>query len=198
MRHIAIDFCQYIKKVINDQKSSSFDVKSLTNRYTAEISSTVVFGIKANSFEEDDPAVMAVSTDLVPFAEGILTYFKRIYFLPFLTKFWKTRLSGMVVQNFFEKLSVDVLKMRQNEGTVRNDYVDHVLQLMKKKGLSEKEMTGDFLNQFLDAFETTSVFLTYVLYEVRIKEYKLREMLIKSIDNRLPVIKTFKRDSERK
>lgn len=76
-------------------------------------------------------------------------------------------MSGILVEKFFEKVSVDVLRQRQMEGTVRNDYVDLVLNLMKKKGLKEKEMTGDFINLFLDAFETTSVFMTYLLYEVR-------------------------------
>lgn len=169
MHDIALDFCQYIKKITKHQKSSCFDVKSLTIRYTAEVSSSIVFGLKANSFEEDEPAIMAVSCNLIPFAEDILAYFRRIYLFPFWRKFRKTRLSGVDTQSFFEGLSVDALKLRQNHGTVRNDYVDHLLQLMKKKGLSEKEMTGDFLNQFLDAFETTSAFLTYVLYEVRLQ-----------------------------
>lgn len=166
-----MDFCQYIKKAIKHEKSCSFDIKPLVTRYTAEISSSIVYGVKANSFEEADPAILAVSTNLIPFAERVLSYFKRIYLLSFLTNFSKTRISGTVVESFFEKLSVDVLKLRQKDGTVRNDYVDHVLQLMKKKGLSEKEMTGDFINLFLDAFETTSVFMTYVLYEVRIGVY---------------------------
>ncbi|XP_063704861.1 probable cytochrome P450 28d1 [Culicoides brevitarsis] len=160
---IGDSFCDYIKK--SSSKSISFDVKSLAIRYTAEISSSIVFGIKANSFEETDPPIMVVSTDLIPFADKILRYFQLIYSFPVLLRFWKFRLSGMTVQNFFENLTVDVLKMRAN-AEPRNDYVDHVMQLMRKKGLSEKDMAGDFINQFLDAFETTSVFLTYVLYEI--------------------------------
>lgn len=167
MRDIALEFCQYIKRAIKYEKSCIFDMKPLATRYTAEISSSIVFGVKANSFSEADPAILSVATNLIPFAERIISYFRRISFLPFLSTFTKIRISGVDVESFFEKLSVDVLKLRQKDGNARNDYVNHVLELMKKKGMSEKEMTGDFVNLFLDAFETTSVFLTYVLYEVR-------------------------------
>uniref|UniRef100_A0A336LWG8 CSON002172 protein n=1 Tax=Culicoides sonorensis TaxID=179676 RepID=A0A336LWG8_CULSO len=168
IHQIAQDFCKYIKTQSKSQNSSTFEVKSISIRYTAEIASSVVFGVQGNSFTEDDPAILSVSSNLIPFsvAEQILNYFKRIYLLPFLARFTKTRISIKSVEAFYEKLTIDVLRQRQNDGTVRNDYVDHMLQLMKKKGLNEVDMTGDFINLFLDTFETTSIFMSNVLFEI--------------------------------
>lgn len=132
------------------------------------MAANIVFSAEANSFKEKNPIFYHFSTNLLS-PDVITSFIQKTFLFP---EFWnlifKTRYSSLETQQFFESITIDSLNQRMADGMQRGDYVDHLLTVMRKRNRQPVEMAGDAINFYIDTFETSSVFMTYVLYFVSV------------------------------
>ncbi|KAL1396483.1 hypothetical protein pipiens_001043 [Culex pipiens pipiens] len=87
------------------------------------------------------------------------------------------------VEKFFTNLMSEALKHREQKGIKRVDYLEHLISLRNKKNISELDMAAHGVTFFIDGFETSSIAMAFVLYEVARNpdvQKQLREELLKA------------------
>ncbi|XP_037035085.1 probable cytochrome P450 28a5 isoform X2 [Bradysia coprophila] len=94
-------------------------------------------------------------------------FIAKIYRMPFVTK---------GTQDFFTKLKEDAIRLREEQKIERNDYLNYLLQLKKKKNLPDIDVVAHTTTFLLYGFETSSITISHMLYYLAAN---------KSVQNRL-------------
>lgn len=127
---------------------------------------------------------MGISLFEVPLK--MIVYFTVVQVFPFVMKFYRMNLIPKTVENFFTQLMNDAIKMRENSGIERDDYLGYLLQLRKKKNLTPIDMAAHTLTFFLDGYETSSTVIANMLYQLAANDEcqkRLRAEINDSIKN---------------
>lgn len=93
-----------------------------------------------------------------------MAYFIATAILPFIKWFYKMPLITKKSSNFFIKLTNDAVAMRRKSNLHRDDFLNYLLELKKRKNIDEIDLTAHTVTFFLDGFETSSVVIAYALY----------------------------------
>jgi cytochrome P450 len=112
-------------------------------------------------------------------------YVIALAFVPKLKDFYKMRMVSPEVEQFFTKLMNDAMDLRKKSNSDKTDFLEFLVQLKEKKNLSSLDMAAHSVTFFLDGFETSSVFISYVFYELSLNKTiqdRLREE-IKSVES---------------
>lgn len=86
-------------------------------------------------------------------------------FLPFFC-FWKTGITYKEVITFFTDLAVQATKIRLQDGSNQRDFLDYLKNLKVKANLNDGALAGHFMSIFWDGYETSSIAMSFVLYEL--------------------------------
>lgn len=70
------------------------------------------------------------------------------------------------VEQFFQNLLNDAIKMRKESNIEREDFLSYLLDLKEKKNLSKMDMAAHTITFFLDGFETSTAVISYALYHL--------------------------------
>lgn len=70
------------------------------------------------------------------------------------------------IENFFTKLMNDAIKLRVESKVERDDYLNYLLELQKKKKLQPIDMAAHTLTFFVDGYETSSGVISHVLHHL--------------------------------
>lgn len=70
------------------------------------------------------------------------------------------------IENFFTKLMNDAIKLRIDSKVERDDYLNYLLELQKKKSLQPIDMAAHTLTFFVDGYETSSGVISHVLHHL--------------------------------
>lgn len=100
-------------------------------------------------------------------------------------KVFKVKMVSKEVEVFFTNLIFQAIELREKNKVKRNDYLAYLIEMSKKKQLSELDIaahgvtffignlpvSSDFFSQiyfdiFLDGFDTSSIAMANALYEV--------------------------------
>lgn len=160
------DVSRRLAEFINNDISEPFEAKDLASKFTTETVSTCIFGIEANAFAKDESELRKMSKRMFNHsASTIIKVMLRVVFPP-LKYFMKVKLVDDDVNAFFLDLLAQSLDYRARHKVVREDYLDYLIQLQKKKGLSNMDLAGHSITFFTDGMETSSILIAHVLYEV--------------------------------
>lgn len=181
--------CQLLKDYLSvkmgDKESLELDSKLLFSRYTNAVSTRNVFSIEANSFKEDYSGtyleVMKKNMDpslVKSFLMNILL------FLPFLNKYINTSFVTPAMDAYFRKIVKDLEETRKHEenGAARNDVFQMMLDLHRAGKISYEEALGHAFSFSLESFETSSLILSFVAYELG-KHEEIQEKLRHEVEN---------------
>jgi len=83
---------------------------------------------------------------------------------PFIQKIYRMPFVSKRVESFFVQLMADAIKLREEQKIERDDYLNYLLQLRKKKNLPDIDMVAHTITFFLDGFETSSIVIAHMLY----------------------------------
>ncbi|XP_053671436.1 probable cytochrome P450 28a5 [Anopheles nili] len=87
-------------------------------------------------------------------------------FFPSVKKFYKFNFIPKDAEQFFIRIMQDAIRYRKENNIVRTDYLDHLLQLQDRKQITDIDIAGHGVSFFADGFETSSIVLTYCLYDL--------------------------------
>lgn len=110
-----------------------------------------------------------------------MAYFIATSLLPCIKWFYKMPLITKKSSNFFTKLTNDAVAIRGQSNVQRDDFLNYLLELKKRKNISEIDLTAHTVTFFLDGFETSSIVIAYALYYLSLYkdiQNKLREEIL--------------------
>lgn len=70
------------------------------------------------------------------------------------------------IETFFVDLIEQALKYREDNKIQREDFLDYLMQLKKKKGIESMDMTSHSITFFTDGFDTSAIAMAHALFEV--------------------------------
>nr|XP_029718734.1 uncharacterized protein LOC109429227 [Aedes albopictus] len=160
------EVCDRMTAYVKKQNSSALDTKELMAKYTTDVVSNCVFAIDAQSFSKDKPEIREMGRRIMDFNFAAQLILMVTTFLPSIKNFYKFSFVPKEVEHFFIRIMQDAIRHRKDNNIVRNDYLDHLLSLQEKKQISEIDMAGHGVSFFADGFETSSLVMTYCLYDL--------------------------------
>lgn len=86
---------------------------------------------------------------------------------PSLFKLFRIGFVPKDTETFFRDLMRQAIEHRKNNNINSQDYLDFLLQMQKKKSLSDLEVAANGITFFLDGLETSAIGMAHVLFEVR-------------------------------
>ncbi|KAF5289838.1 hypothetical protein FQR65_LT11724 [Abscondita terminalis] len=164
------------------------NIKTLCEKYTMDVVALSVLGLEANSFKSVDNDYLTNIKKII--APGYLMAIKLTILLviPALAKIFKLKLStshSVYKRNIIK----NALNYRQQNGIIRNDFLQTMQELQQKLGkdeFSDNHITAHTLSFFIDGYETSSIVLTFLLYEIGANiehQNKLREEIENALKN---------------
>jgi len=138
----------------------------LAAKYTTDVVSNCIFGLDAGSFTKEKPEIREMGRNIMKISFWTFLYFYFLSIFPFFLNYFKTSFVSKKVEVFFTNLLRDSIDHRQKNKVERADFLNYLLQLRDRKGISEVEMAAHTVSFFLDGFETSSVAMAYCLYEL--------------------------------
>lgn len=168
-------------KYIKQKGTSALDTRELTAKFTTDVVSSCIFDTDAESFTNERAEIREMGRKLL---DNSFMFFITAVFIgvmPNLAKLLKVGLIPKQVEKFFTNLMTQAVKHREANGIKRVDYLEHLISLRKKKDISELDMAAHGVTFFIDGFETSSIAMAFILYELaRNKniQKRLREELL--------------------
>lgn len=130
--------CQEGISFIKNKIDHEQEARCLMGKFVTKIAADVGFGLKTNTFNEEETAndefVKYSSQFIKPTFTAVLRILISLSF-PKLTRLLKLKIMDEKVNNFFLKTSKDVIKYREETGTRRNDFLQIMIDERKKEQL---------------------------------------------------------------
>lgn len=183
------EILKHLKKYITDeyQKDSKapFELRDLSARYTTDVVSSCAFNADAQSFAKENPEIRAMGKKFVQALSSFgLTQFLLTSLFPGIQNLLGLRIMDKESEDFFLNLMFQAIKLRDSSNIQRDDYLSFLIELRKKKSITDIEMAAHGITLFMDGFETSSVGIAHILYEVKTSHLCISYVYNFSIDCR--------------
>ncbi|XP_067006558.2 cytochrome P450 6k1 [Anabrus simplex] len=184
MAAVCKDLVEYLEKEAPKGRPDGLETRELAAKFTTDVVATCAFGIAGNSLKDPNAELRNMGRDMM--AAGLINHIKftLITILPTLAKIVKVKFMNEEVSNFFRRMIKEAVTYREENKIFRNDYLDMLVQI-KNKGrvdddassiiiggvkmeYTDEEIAAYALTFFLDGFETSSVTLSFTLYELAV------------------------------
>lgn len=120
------------RRVTDRGEELHVDVKEMFGKYTMDVIASTAFGIKVNSFENEQNEFIVNGNKLMNannFKQAIKIVFS--YLLPRLAKLFKIEVFDTDVNNFFKSMVTETMSERQKNNIVRPDMINLLMQMRK-------------------------------------------------------------------
>ncbi|XP_032682976.1 cytochrome P450 9e2-like [Odontomachus brunneus] len=166
------EFSEYLAD--HPEECSSIDTKEIFRRYTTDVIATSAFGISVNSMKDRDNEFFTRGVASTKFSSfSFLLKFMLYRTIPRLTKALGIDFFPPATSQFFKRIVAETIKVREEQGIVRPDMIQLLMQARSKEGPSVQEMTlDDIVSQafifFIAGFETSSQLMCFVGHELAV------------------------------
>ncbi|XP_023174912.2 probable cytochrome P450 28a5 [Drosophila hydei] len=159
---------EWLRKQIRLAPPEGIDAKDLSLRFTTEMVTDCVLGLKAESFSDKPSPIMGYIKELFTQPWTFIIYFVLVSTLPALRNIFKMRFVPLRIESFFVNLMQTAIDARRQQLAAgkqfeRVDFLDYILQLGNKKNLDTRHLTAHTMTFLLDGFETTATVLSHLL-----------------------------------
>ena len=143
------------------------EARELCAKFTTDVVSNAIFGVDAESFTKDKAEIREMGRKLMAPSGLLILKMFLVAGIPILKKVLSMRFIKEDIEKFFIDLMKQALQYRKDNNVQREDFLDFLIQLRKKKGIQEIEMAAHTISFFTDGFNFSSVAIANVFYEVR-------------------------------
>ncbi|XP_050085975.1 probable cytochrome P450 28a5 [Anopheles aquasalis] len=169
--HLMDEVCERMNKYVKTQAAgnggvASLDAKELMTKYTTDVVASCIFAIDAQSFVKENPEIRAMGKRIMNFNLVAQLVLLLTTFVPSVKRFYKFTFIPRDAEEFFIRIMRDAIRYRKENNINRTDYLDHLLQLQDRKQITDIDIAGHGVSFFADGFETSSMLLTYCLYDL--------------------------------
>ncbi|CAK9821347.1 Cytochrome P450 9e2 [Anthophora retusa] len=175
------EFVDYLYE--HPEYASSLDAKDAFGRYTNDVIASTAFGINVNSMKDRDDEFFGMGKNVFANIFGSVGKLMLMNICPGLMKKLGIRLIPRDTANFFRRIILETLKTREEQGIVRPDMLNLLMQAKENEKLNGLQMTvDDIVSQavifFLGGYDSTSNLICYTAHELATNpnvQEKLRE-----------------------
>lgn len=179
MQEMSRKFVNFIEQESQTAGEDGLETKELCTKYTTENVVNCAFGLEANCFKGEKSIYREMGSKVLSpdFWTGVKLML--IMVIPDLSKFLSLKMCPNEVDNFFRNLVNEILELRKDKNIKRNDFVDNLLEIKAKDpSFTLEDLTGHCIGLFIDGYETSSVVLSFILYNLAanpVAQEKLRQ-----------------------
>lgn len=156
---------EYVRLHIKSEEP--FDVRELCAKYATDVVSNAIFGVDAQSFTKENPEIREMGRRLLGQRAVFIFKMFLVSALPVLKPFFNMKFTTTEIETFFVDLIKLALKYREDNEVQREDFLDYLMQLKKKKkGIQSMDMTSHSITFFTDGFDTSAIAMAHTLFEV--------------------------------
>lgn len=180
MCECAENFTNFIVKE-SGKIGKTYNMKDMLCRYTNNVVATCAFGISVDSFKNPNNEFYLLGKNTFTFDGRLSIMFFIHSHFPLLTRLLKLRMFSAKVENFFKGIVSDTVKFRDEQGIVRPDMLQLMMETRNKDqgpAFDIEEMTAQAFVFFFGGFDTVSTAMSFLVHTVAAKpdvRNKLRE-----------------------
>ncbi|XP_055612267.1 probable cytochrome P450 28a5 [Uranotaenia lowii] len=160
------DVCGRMTTYLKANQGAPLETKELAAKFTTDAVSNCIFAADAQSFTDENAEIRKQGRRLLSTSPLALLVLTVMSLCPPLARLLKLRLIPKDIERFFTNLMADAVRYRESNSIKRDDYLEHLISLKNKKEISEVDMAAHGVTFFIDGFETSSVAISYTLYEI--------------------------------
>ncbi|XP_050460258.1 cytochrome P450 9e2-like [Cataglyphis hispanica] len=168
------EFVNYL--VDHPEMYAAIETKQIFRRYTTDVIATTAFGINVNSMKDQNNEFYVKGIEISKVFSEFLTIFKFMFmyiFPRFAKLLGMTGFSSTSTVEFYKRIVGETIKIREEQGIVRPDMIQLLMQARDKNDPSVHKMTlDDIISQvfifFFAGFDTTSTLMCFVAHELAI------------------------------
>ncbi|CAH1399974.1 unnamed protein product [Nezara viridula] len=192
-----ISCAESFSSLLLSKADSKVDIKELVGRFTADVISTCAFGLETDVINHPDNKLRKIGIERikVPFIRKLKTALARLF--PAFSAILNKRSNESENQDYVVNLVKNIIEQRENNGIVRNDFIDLLIQLKNKGNLGDDRqeseesfemtlelMTAQCFSFFLAGFETSSSVQSFCLYELALHQ-DIQSKVINEINEKI-------------
>jgi len=155
---------RFIHEEINKKHPDGVDAKELAAKFTTDVVASCIYGVDSKAFTDEKSVIRQMGASIFEPNVKLIIYFMLIQTFPIIQKIYTMPFVSKRVESFFVQLMADAIKLREEQKIERDDYLNYLLQLRKKKDLPDIDMVAHTITFFLDGFETSSIVIAHMLY----------------------------------
>ncbi|KAL1132418.1 hypothetical protein AAG570_010373 [Ranatra chinensis] len=182
MKDVCKDMIDYVMKNLD----KTLDGKYFCGQFTTDVVASCVYGVTSNSFKDPNAAFRQMSKKV--FAPTLRTN------LAFMLSLFAPSIAKIIfvpndVSEFFKQLIKQTYEYRIKNGVTRNDFLQQLINENEKRDkpvYTDDEIVAFTMTFFFDGYETTSILIIYILYELALRkdiQTRLREEIQSSFKN---------------
>lgn len=153
----------------------------LGSRFTADAVANSIFGVDGKALSSEHSEILATGSTIFKTSTIQNVYFVVASLFPIIQRFWSMSLIAKPVEKFFDKLTRDAVRMRTDHHNTREDFLNFLIQLQKKKQLKNIDITAHAITFFLDGYETSSMVIANTIHHLSVNP-QIQEKLRNEIE----------------
>ncbi|XP_018404184.1 PREDICTED: cytochrome P450 9e2-like [Cyphomyrmex costatus] len=173
MLDCGVDFGSYLAQLPPEERI--MEIKDVFTRYTNDVIATCAFGVSVDSMRNRKNDFYVYGTEATNFTGSFI--FLKFYILralPWLARILKLTFISEKVANFFRDLVKTTIKTRDENGIVRPDMLQLMMESRSKDGKTDQLTIDDMVAQafifFFGGFESTSTLMCFAAHEIAINQ----------------------------
>ncbi|KZC05571.1 Cytochrome P450 9e2 [Dufourea novaeangliae] len=166
------------------------ELKDVFTRYTNDVIATCAFGVNVDSMADRDNKFYLNGREATSFGRLKSLKFFIVLNMPYLAHLLGIKLISPVIDEFFKDIVASTIKARDENGIVRPDMLQLMMDTRGKLGpgkeLTIEDMTAQAFIFFFGGFESTSTLMCFAAYEVGVNpeiQTRLQEEIDEVLEN---------------
>ncbi|XP_026672903.1 uncharacterized protein LOC108629176 [Ceratina calcarata] len=184
MSETAENVAEYLSNLTAEQRV--VEMKDIFTRYTNDVFATCAFGISVDSLKDRENRFYTLGREALDIHSIMILKFVMLRVFPRLSKKLGVTLFSRQVMDFFRELVSSNIKAREEEGIVRPDFIQLMMETRSKLGpgreLTVDDITAQAFSFFFGGFETTSGLLCFAIHELAVHS-EIQQRLCDEIDH---------------
>ncbi|XP_028049478.1 cytochrome P450 9e2 isoform X2 [Monomorium pharaonis] len=183
MSDCGVDFSNYLAQLSPEKRI--IQMKDVFTRYTNDVIATCAFGVSVDSMKNPKNEFYVYGKEAAS-SFSIIFLIKLYIFrsLPLLARLLHLRVLRKQIADFFRNLIETTIKTRDENGIVRPDMLQLMMESRRKEGKPEltiDDMVAHAFIFFLGGFDGTSTLMCFAAHEIAVNQ-DIQEKLQKEID----------------
>ncbi|XP_011172133.1 cytochrome P450 6j1 [Solenopsis invicta] len=188
VKQVCLKLEEYMDNKIGKAGRAEFLFNRLFAQFTAQVVSTVGFGIDGLCFDDNEKeSLFEMGNVFVKPSTFNHLLFNLVFLIPTIGKLCQSKFLPQNIDHFFRTMVRDVLHQRRKQGIRGNDFLQLMVDLEKMEG-EEFEMdviASHAVSFFIDGYTTSSYTLSFVVFHLANNpevQKKLREEVVSVIN----------------
>ncbi|XP_072749236.1 cytochrome P450 9e2-like [Anoplolepis gracilipes] len=182
MSECAAEFSNYLAQMPEEKRV--MEIKEVFTRYTNDVIATCAFGISVDSMRNPNNEFYVYGKEATNFST--IAFLKMYLYknLPWVAKILNIRIVREKIASFFRDLVETTIKTRDENGIVRPDMLQLMMESRGREGkpeLSIEDMVAQAFVFFFGGFDSTSTLMCFAAHEIAVNQ-QIQKKLQDEID----------------